>query len=467
MEYLSLGNLQDQHRTAPITRDEIAQVLHQGLQALVYLHTRKITHRDIKPENLLVRSRGTSIHIKMADFGLSKDVSFLQSRCGTALYAAPEIWDLHLQRVIYTSAVDIWSLAVVALEYLSHLPNLARRDSGLSWCNKIVRANAVLIDRQPEESMFILLSKMLQIDYRKRTSAFACLQYLDIPAPTEGSDTPTGAGPSERLLADEAERGWAAGCVDPIQELESQGSILADQRETKRPWTNRSPTDNSSGRWRSKRLHVEEPQVTNSASRIYPLSKQPMGQDSESLPYEYMYDAVVQLLRDLRLEGCAGQRVRQFRCSSRLIKSICEQLTRLEITQLGTYHPSDSEFVAVTANHDDAEVVLTNLKVSELQQSTENLAARLLHTLRSSQTRAERVSVIKSQTQPPLQSQPNLQPQALLQPQSYLPPQRLSVVSEPSTSSIESAHGLGLTYPGELLDYTILSGCSIPTLIQR
>ncbi len=90
MEMLELGSLKDQHKVAPITMEETITLLHQSLRALKYLHSQKLTHRDIKPANILVQSRAP-FRIKLADFGLTKKGSFLETTCGTPLYTAPEI----------------------------------------------------------------------------------------------------------------------------------------------------------------------------------------------------------------------------------------------------------------------------------------------------------------------------------------------------------------------------------------
>ncbi len=44
---------------------------YQILQAIVFMHSRRVIHRDMKPQNLLVDKSGA---IKVADFGLGRAI---------------------------------------------------------------------------------------------------------------------------------------------------------------------------------------------------------------------------------------------------------------------------------------------------------------------------------------------------------------------------------------------------------
>ena len=96
MEYVPCGELSgymNQH--GPMPELLAKSVSRQMLNALDYLHKRRITHRDIKPDNILIASNDP-FTVKLSDFGLSKVVNdtetFLKTFCGTLLYCAPEVY---------------------------------------------------------------------------------------------------------------------------------------------------------------------------------------------------------------------------------------------------------------------------------------------------------------------------------------------------------------------------------------
>jgi len=167
MEYLSLGNLAEQHGISRITEWETV-TLCQGLDALDYLHSRKIVHRDLKPENVPVQCREpANFYIKIADFGLAKNDSFLVTFCGTQLYAAPEIWE----NSPYTAKVDIWSLGLITFQYSYGLPKVPKVKGKFHperWYRKLVRA---IDDWGSYELINFLKSSMLRTDPHQRLSA--------------------------------------------------------------------------------------------------------------------------------------------------------------------------------------------------------------------------------------------------------------------------------------------------------
>eukprot|EP00934_Nitzschia_sp_Nitz4_P006054 Nitzschia sp. Nitz4//scaffold309_size21490//8451//12430//NITZ4_008610-RA/size21490-augustus-gene-0.0-mRNA-1//1//CDS//3329547177//6044//frame0 len=83
------------------------------LEALKYMHERRVTHRDLKPENILLADAARLFPVKLSDFGFSKTIrnrNECRTLCGTPGYLAPEI----LERwPAYDVKVDVWSFGVI------------------------------------------------------------------------------------------------------------------------------------------------------------------------------------------------------------------------------------------------------------------------------------------------------------------------------------------------------------------
>lgn len=99
------------------TEEDVKIYLAELAMALDHLHRLGIVYRDLKPENILLDVDG---HIKLTDFGLSKESIFdvdkkTYSFCGTVEYMAPEV----VNRRGHGTASDWWSFGVLMYEMLT------------------------------------------------------------------------------------------------------------------------------------------------------------------------------------------------------------------------------------------------------------------------------------------------------------------------------------------------------------
>jgi serine/threonine protein kinase len=99
-----------------IPRDELLSYMHETAEALDLMNTEyQLQHLDIKPQNIFLVYN----HVKVADFGLVKDLAANQQNATitggvTPVYAAPETFDGWLSR-----QSDQYSLAIVYQELLT------------------------------------------------------------------------------------------------------------------------------------------------------------------------------------------------------------------------------------------------------------------------------------------------------------------------------------------------------------
>ncbi len=110
MEFLGGGNLTECVQSwvgrGGVPTHEVLRITCRLLQALAYMHSKRVLHRDIKPANIVFNDSAVP---KLVDFGLSRDgyASVGASTfAGSPAFMAPEM----TRRARYDDKVDIWSL---------------------------------------------------------------------------------------------------------------------------------------------------------------------------------------------------------------------------------------------------------------------------------------------------------------------------------------------------------------------
>ena len=167
MELLQNGNLYNKLKiNGKLNEEEAKKIFFQMISALIYLHVnKKIIHRDLKVENILLDNNNS---IRLIDFGLSKEFldenSFNQTRCGSLVYAAPEI----ILGNKYNSKVDIWSIGIVLFTICAgYLPFDDSNEQIL--LKKIVYSN-IIYPSHFSSNLKDLIEKLLNKDPEKRIS---------------------------------------------------------------------------------------------------------------------------------------------------------------------------------------------------------------------------------------------------------------------------------------------------------
>ncbi|KAH0574923.1 Kinase, NEK [Spironucleus salmonicida] len=164
-------NQQIKRRVQPLHAQTISKIAFQVLQALNYLHDRKIAHRDVKPANILI-SDSTDFHL--TDFGISNQEALMKTCVGTPCFIAPEV----LNQNSYSTSSDIWSLGV-SLITLMQLENPFISSSMMQSFKFITEKTPKLNNffRQFPQNLQIFVLGMLT-DVERRPIASGLLQNL-------------------------------------------------------------------------------------------------------------------------------------------------------------------------------------------------------------------------------------------------------------------------------------------------
>ncbi|XP_058463872.1 myosin-IIIb-like isoform X1 [Malaya genurostris] len=114
------------NRGTRLSNNQIAYILRETVQALVFLHENHCMHRDIKGHNILLTENG---HVKLVDFGVSSHLAATMARrntsVGTPYWMAPEVIACEQQLdQSYDSRCDVWSVGITAIELAEGDPPL-------------------------------------------------------------------------------------------------------------------------------------------------------------------------------------------------------------------------------------------------------------------------------------------------------------------------------------------------------
>ncbi|POZ58431.1 serine/threonine protein kinase [Dehalococcoides mccartyi] len=182
MEYVAGGSLDTywrSYRSEFVPISEVVEIITQVCMGLSVAHAERppIIHRDIKPQNILVGYDTNGLRIRIADFGLAKNVNpltLLASAKGTPAFKPPE----SLSNVD-SCAADVWGIGVTFYLLLTdHLPfpvdNRMDFQKGRWWKNPLVPASR--FNPQVDSTLDSILSRSLEIKPSDRyTDASAML----------------------------------------------------------------------------------------------------------------------------------------------------------------------------------------------------------------------------------------------------------------------------------------------------
>src|ERR1044072_1018972 len=122
MEFISGKVLADEIRErGPVPLATAVSIITQVLEALSYAHRNGIIHRDLKPDNIILMDGGSSLKIKVLDFGIARmvggeNLTLAGEGFGTPAYMSPE-------RITGASGddprIDIYATGIILYEMIA------------------------------------------------------------------------------------------------------------------------------------------------------------------------------------------------------------------------------------------------------------------------------------------------------------------------------------------------------------
>ena len=171
LEYCNAGSVSDLIKSTDRTLNEfeIASILYQTLEGLVYLHDTKKIHRDIKAGNILLDNRGNA---KLADFGVSAQLQHTYDKkgtlTGTPYWMSPEV----LSNSEYNKKTDIWSLGITAIEMAEGEPPYSHINyMRAMWVIQNNPAQGLTMPEKWSKEFAGFVARCLTVDPKRRPTA--------------------------------------------------------------------------------------------------------------------------------------------------------------------------------------------------------------------------------------------------------------------------------------------------------
>ncbi|HEX6097817.1 MAG TPA: serine/threonine-protein kinase [Thermoanaerobaculia bacterium] len=132
MEYIEGVTLREvlARNGGPLDAGFVVPIAEQVLDALAYLHSRKVVHRDISPDNIMLTGGGAEPRVKLIDLGIAKaldatrQLTMAGNFLGKVKYAAPEQFSGEVD-----GRSDLYSLGVVLYELLTGAMPITGKDN--------------------------------------------------------------------------------------------------------------------------------------------------------------------------------------------------------------------------------------------------------------------------------------------------------------------------------------------------
>eukprot|EP00158_Paraphelidium_tribonemae_P004713 Partr_v1_DN26925_c0_g1_i2_m7078 putative Polo-like kinase len=167
----------------------------QLIDAISYMHKKRVIHRDLKLGNLFFNSQ---MDIKLGDFGLATVLADDEERrktiCGTPNYIAPEI--LFDRKNGHSYEVDLWSLGVILYTVLVGKPPFQTKD--VQEIYRKIKQNDYMFPSSVALSGHVqdLIKSLLTTDPSARPSVDDLYQH-----PWFGNNIPREISPAKCILA--------------------------------------------------------------------------------------------------------------------------------------------------------------------------------------------------------------------------------------------------------------------------